>query len=195
MANSQVVAYTTFIASEAFLADKSLVDKALDYLKKREGALRYISLSSRMFDVWETYEVIDKTLKSANFLGFMMTFNTLIEAGDCSWQHIDFDEDPFNALGSPITELSIGRPKEGHPREELYSIVLQLKENSSLYPGVHHPLTWGVVRQTSEFVLAIGWDSVQAHLNAIQVPPAKPLAAKLSDISDLVVHHIILYKI
>lgn len=50
MANSQVVAYTTFIASEAFLADKSLVDKALDYLKKREGALRYISLSSRMFD-------------------------------------------------------------------------------------------------------------------------------------------------
>lgn len=114
--------------------------------------------------VWETYEVIDKTLKSANFLGFMMTFNTLIEAGDCSWQHIDFDEDPFNALGSPITELSIGRPKEGHPREELYSIVLQLKENSSLYPGVHHPLTWGVVRQTSEFVLAIGWDSVQVRV-------------------------------
>uniref|UniRef100_A0A8H7XT22 Uncharacterized protein n=1 Tax=Psilocybe cubensis TaxID=181762 RepID=A0A8H7XT22_PSICU len=93
-----------------------------------------------------------------------------------------------------MTELSIGNPKIGHS-QELGSRVGILKRNSISYNGVYQPLAWGTIRQTSQFVLAIGWDNVQAHLNAIHIPPVKPLAElNLSDISDLVVSHVILHR-
>ncbi|PPQ77492.1 hypothetical protein CVT25_011362 [Psilocybe cyanescens] len=200
MSSTQFVEHVSFVASEAFLADNALFDQLKAWLDKNgEGVFLGFDVQdpthAHAFVLWQSFEHLINASQHPDFLpGFMTPFSALVASG-LTVLHIDFDGNPTTAFSAPVTELSVVTPKEGHTQEEVNAIITQFKESAAAVPGVHTPLVWGNIRKTVEYALAAGWDSVEAHLNAVTVPPVDALAGRLFGISDVVVKHITLKKV
>ncbi|KAH9477834.1 hypothetical protein JR316_0010066 [Psilocybe cubensis] len=200
--STSVLEVISFTASEAFTADHSLVDKGLEYLKNAEGSLSVFTgfqvedpKKAYIFIVWKAYENSLNVPKREDYPAYIASTAHLI-AGDWSLQHVELDLDPTAALSAPVTEISKVTPKEGFTQSDVDAIIVQLREHADVIPGAHAPLPWGKIIQAPEtYTLAVGWDTVQAHQNAVQVPPIDKLAGRLFQISDLVVSHVALHRI
>lgn len=79
-------------------------------------------------------------------------------------RHILFDVNAISALSAPITEICTCTPKEGQDQSEIDALIHQLQGNTHLFPGVHPSPAWGKVKQNSEYIFVIGWDSLEVSL-------------------------------
>lgn len=110
--------------------------------------------------VWEKYEYFEKLISSESFPTFRDNFRTL--GIDPSLRHILFDVDATSTFSAPITEIATFAPKEGHTQDEINALIQQLRrDNGHLIAGMHPSPSWGKVKQNTDHILAIGWDTIE----------------------------------
>ncbi|KIM43415.1 hypothetical protein M413DRAFT_444241 [Hebeloma cylindrosporum] len=194
-----IVEIVSFTASPAALADVSLGDASLKYTKNAEGALSVVrgfqvEDKTRGYTVitWESLDHHKKMTERDDYPAFVESLKPTL-ASPLQIQHVQFDGDATAAFTAPVTEITIAKPKEGKTRADIEAVIEEIKKNSHLVKGAHPPLAWGKVQQEPEaYVLAIGWDSVEAHLTAVKVAPIDSLVAKLAEVADYDLKHVTL---
>jgi len=189
-----VVEFAWFSASDSLKADYSLINPALDHIKKAEGCINvYYGYAEEDKDVvclvivWESYEHHKALTDDPSYssVGDKL-IRPIIGAIAPTIYHVEFTTDFYPAFGSPITEVLSGKAKEGKSQEEFKAA---LKVVSDLI--VSAPYASGEAREEpGKYFVLIGWESAEAYSD---VPSnekfAQPLQ-NLREIGDLKLIHV-----
>ncbi|KAF8956993.1 hypothetical protein BDZ97DRAFT_137718 [Flammula alnicola] len=168
-----IVEIVSFTASEALLADPSLGDAAVEYLKMAEGcqkALRGFQVKDKtkayLVVTWDSYNSYEKLQKRGDYPSFVESMKENL-SGAPVVQHLDFDVDSSNAFGAPVTELATITPKDGHSQEDLDVLLAEFREEASKTKSLTPPIAVGKIKQIPEaYLTALGWDGVEIHADA-----------------------------
>ncbi|TFK40844.1 hypothetical protein BDQ12DRAFT_680132 [Crucibulum laeve] len=169
------IEFAVFPASEAFLKDEKVLYPAVDWVSKADGYIKsYYGIQSEdkktlyLALFWDTYEHHKTLMESKEYAELIGLLKPSI-GGKVDMQHVVFSDDATTVLTAPTTEIAIIKKKEGHSVESVKSAIHNLstavdKDNVSYVPSVYGP----TVEDAETFLLAIGWDSVEAHTKAVE---------------------------
>ncbi|KAF9485804.1 hypothetical protein BDN70DRAFT_459393 [Pholiota conissans] len=119
-----------------------------------------------------------------------------LSSGAVSIQHVNFGIDTKSAFTAPVTEIATMKAKEGHTQVAVDGAISALSKNQHLAKGAHPPISWGLIKETPELtILAIGWDSIEAHAASYTVAPFDKLVASLQSTVDASAKHLVLKRV
>jgi len=189
-----------FRASEVFLANPNLLDEAKKELLGIKGlvsAHRGIQVEDgitayALFE-WETIQDHMNLKNDKSRYEPLMNQLRLAIAGQYEVQHIELKQDPSKAMSAPTTEFVRLTLKEGKSKEELVSLLDKISKELDGAKGAYPPATWGPsVENEGTFIHLVGWDNVEAHMEAIQanIDIFKSYIGPLSEIADIKQWHV-----
>ncbi|KAK2465360.1 hypothetical protein APHAL10511_002714 [Amanita phalloides] len=178
-----VVEIHRFLASDAFIADQSIAKQLLDILKGIKGQIRrYYGLQVEdnktgfLVLVWESYEDFADIKNNPSYSAIIEVFKTLHMEGPQSQIHVLFNGDTTPVFNAPVTEFTFANAKEGvvstieERKKGFDAILTKLKPAQGL-----HGVVSGEIRGDPDTLSAVlGWDSVDAHIQAITAEELKP---------------------
>jgi len=193
-----VLEIALFPGSDSYLADPTLLEPALDFLTRVEG---WISTYTGVFledkktvllaIQWETYEHHKNLMERSDYpdLGALLKPSL---GGKVSLQHVEFNRDVTNGLTSPTLEIVWFNAKPELSQIELMKMVDQLGNALAEAKGCHSPIGWGESQENpGRIVCAIGWDSYDAHIDALKEGTMAQVSPKLRAATiDLFMFHV-----
>ncbi|ETW78017.1 hypothetical protein HETIRDRAFT_148734 [Heterobasidion irregulare TC 32-1] len=163
----------SWVASDAYLQDKSIVEGGVKFVLGVKGVLQVWSglqiEKSRLFmvTVWDSIEShkaleADKEQygKSLGLLGPTMAANPEVEL-----YHAELDEDYPAAFNSPTVEFALITPtEEGATVETFKTLLAKLKVEAYKDTCTVLALSWGTIVEKPQTLLGVvGWKSIEAH--------------------------------
>ncbi|KAF6757405.1 hypothetical protein DFP72DRAFT_891065 [Ephemerocybe angulata] len=162
-------------ATEAYLENPAILKPVLEALRKTPGVIKQW-IGARVEDKklvhhvieWESFEAKDKfdaSPSSEELLALVKPASN----GEPTFYTLTVDHPADGVLAAPITEYAIATVTEEH-KEELVSLLKSLgSELVTSVKSCYGPPSLGQVRESSgKVVLLLGWDTVQAHLDAVK---------------------------
>ncbi|KAJ7459934.1 hypothetical protein FB451DRAFT_1182208 [Mycena latifolia] len=158
----------TFPVSEAFLSNPEIFKAPLDVIKTADGHIRYYLPSNSVAQVWQSYEHHKKLIGEPSYTSLIEALKPAA-AGKLERHHVDIAGDANTALSSPATEFVVFTVKpEGSP-EKLVPLLEELGKGLDISVGAHPPCMWGPsIEDKTKFLLVVGWDTVEAHWEAVK---------------------------
>ncbi|KAJ3542491.1 hypothetical protein NMY22_g3502 [Coprinellus aureogranulatus] len=174
-----VVEIATFPASEAFIADPTLLNGPItNILAKADG---FIS-------AYVGFQVEDQ--KTA----YLVVAQNQLSSGAIKIQHVEFagrcHPSPSTLLLTEVANCQAegGQGQGGFRRIHSYDSRKRLKP----FQVIHDPGAYGeVIEEQRSFYLVLGWESVEAHKAVVSSGgPGKEVVAKFLDLVDMTVVHV-----
>jgi len=171
-----VLEIALFPASNAHIADQTIMDPALAFAAKVEGSIgiyRGIQLEDKktalLAIVWETYEHHKRMMERDDYKD-VIALLTPSFAGSLDLQHVDFQRDVRNGLDARVTELTLLDVKP-EAKDTFSSYTKDLFNELETAKGCHRPIAGAFSRENPEtFALLIGWDSLEGHQEEMKKP-------------------------
>ncbi|RDB18022.1 hypothetical protein Hypma_000708 [Hypsizygus marmoreus] len=190
-----IVEIVKFPGSDAFVADQLVFKSALDILLNAAGVISVYygkqvedGTTGYLVVVWETYEDHTRSKEHAKYPDLLESLR-LAASGPLDVQHVPFDIDSSAVFGAPATEIAIITPKADASKDVFSSTFRTLREELIKEKSCHSVI-WGESRERSpSIVLAIGWDSVQAHADAVAGGVFPDIIGSLSALADINLTH------
>ncbi|TEB39781.1 hypothetical protein FA13DRAFT_1723994 [Coprinellus micaceus] len=189
-----VVEIASIPASEAFLADLTLIDGPVaNIVGKAEGFISaYVGLqiedqkTAYLIVLWESLEAHQKLIGDPIYPTLISQLAPAV-AGALKLQHVEFTGDVAIAFGAPVTEVAVSKLREGKSKEDVDTFMPVMVEASKVPPVAHGPCAYGeVIEEPGTFYLVLGWDSPEAHRAVTGVEgPGKEVVKKFREIVDL----------
>ncbi|EGO23818.1 hypothetical protein SERLADRAFT_356596 [Serpula lacrymans var. lacrymans S7.9] len=189
-----------FKASDAYKADPSSLHGLFDTLATTEGMSgTYYGFEtedpSNLFTVhvWDTKEA---SLAFRNRKDFDDVVAASLPAfgSQPDVSHVQFTSDVIRPLAAPATEFVTFTLKEGQSVENLLPLVKQLYEGVAITPTAHGS-SWGpVIGKPDVYYGILGWDTVQAHWDAVSAGPLKVIIDNVKEIAAISLVHALLKK-
>ncbi|TFK40845.1 hypothetical protein BDQ12DRAFT_711448 [Crucibulum laeve] len=191
------VEFVVFPASDALLADESVIFPALDFISKVEGYIKTywgLQLEDKKTlywaIVWESYEH-HKAFMQSSELHVLISHLKVALGGKPTIQNVVYSDDATNAFTAPTTELVTFKKKDGST-DELKAGLRYIADIVDKLEKTHPPTVFGpTIEDPSVFFAAAGWDSLEAHQEALA---AKSLGEKgvafIATVDASVVHAI-----
>ncbi|KDR82944.1 hypothetical protein GALMADRAFT_238635 [Galerina marginata CBS 339.88] len=195
-----VVEIAWWPASDALLADPTIVAPALEYISKVDGCLGIYSglveedkKTVYAFIVWETVEHHKTLMKHPEYPAVLGLAPSV--GGELKLNHVNYIKDFVPALTAPTTEILGITLKEGKTKEDLENVLNKLAVRIDAANSKYAPVTWGpTVEDPKKFFLSIGWDSAKAHGDIVGEPSFLPDLTELRSTADLNMSHASLKK-
>jgi len=109
-------------------------------------------------------------------------------------QHVDFQTDVAPVLEAPTTEIGVLTPRRDVPISHFHVTATLLREGL-LKEEPCHAMAWGESRENKgTWVLASGWDSLQAHLDTVSTGGFLDLIDGLEERAAIFIEHTNLVK-
>ncbi|TFK74836.1 hypothetical protein BDN72DRAFT_955493 [Pluteus cervinus] len=184
----------TFQASPAYLKDRSIFNGIFKEVLSALGC-KGLYFGQQLEDektgylliVWETYEHHKALIDSAGYGQIVAQLKTGIdETAPVPFEliHIPLDTDPTAALEAEVTEVAIFTPKADKV-ETVIPELRNLEQELNKVKGSRPPSTLNEVREKpGNWGFIVGWDSVEAHTSAVQVPAIKAIIDKVLGSKD-----------
>ncbi|KDR82943.1 hypothetical protein GALMADRAFT_134467 [Galerina marginata CBS 339.88] len=195
-----VVEIAWWPASDALLADPTVVGPALEYISKVDGCLGiYSGLAEEdkktvyAFIVWETVEHHKTLMKHPEYPAILGLAPSV--GGELKLNHIEYIQDFVPALTAPTTEILGISLREGKTREDLEKALAAVNSKVEVANPKYAPVAWGpTVEDPQKFWLNIGWESAKAHGDIMKQPSFLPELTELRSTAVLNMHHVSLKK-
>ncbi|KAF8895322.1 hypothetical protein BD779DRAFT_717299 [Infundibulicybe gibba] len=101
-----------------------------------------------------------------------------------SAQRFAYVANPTNALDAPTTEFAVLTLRPGAQKEDLRRSLAALAAELDKVNAKHAPCAWGEsADQSGEFLMTIGWDSVDVHMEAVRTGPAREIIDSFNRLS------------
>ncbi|KAG5339727.1 hypothetical protein C0989_003912 [Termitomyces sp. Mn162] len=190
-----------FLGSDEFVADNLVLKDALSIVAKTEGCIRppYYGIQTEDnrtgygFVIWESYEHHMKARKKDSYPALLAALKRA-HSGPSDVQHADFDVDVEPALDSPVTEVVTLVRKPDVSEKEAMDLVTKLRE-AMIAQGACHSVTVGESRENKgTLFLLLGWESVQAHYDAVSKGALPEIIKELYLVNELELKHVKLTK-
>ncbi|KAF5382663.1 hypothetical protein D9615_002902 [Tricholomella constricta] len=194
------VAVIRFPGSDAFVADPLVLKDALNILVKADGVIStYYGIqtedgrSGYLVVIWETYEHHMNFKQHVSYPG-LLTAVSLARSGPLDIQHVDFDRDAVLSFDVPATELVFMTPKAGVSLDDFHDKLATLREHL-IKDTTCHAIAVGASRENKgTWLMVLGWDSVQAHVDAVSEGIFPELVKNLFAVADIDLKHTNLVK-
>ncbi|KAF9565771.1 hypothetical protein CPC08DRAFT_704467 [Agrocybe pediades] len=195
-----VVEIATWVLSDAYYADPTIVDRGIEFLLNTEGCQSvYWGFTEGdkkaifLFIVWEAYEhhkaLIDRP-GYPDIIGFVPSIGE-----GASMKHVEFNKDFEAALGAPLTEVVLATVHEGKEPADLAKAFEALANGVNAANPKYAPATWGVTLESSrEYYAAIGWDSMKAFRDTVGAGSITDLVKDVVAIAKPTLSHVSLKK-
>ncbi|EGN98245.1 hypothetical protein SERLA73DRAFT_74474 [Serpula lacrymans var. lacrymans S7.3] len=208
-----------FKASDAYKADPSSLHGLFDTLATTEGmsgtyygfetedpsnlftvhGITTFLVISSPFLIWSSIPVWDTKEASLAFRN-RKDFDDVVAASLPAFgsqpdvSHVQFTSDVIRPLAAPATEFVTFTLKEGQSVENLLPLVKQLYEGVAITPTAHGS-SWGpVIGKPDVYYGILGWDTVQAHWDAVSAGPLKVIIDNVKEIAAISLVHALLKK-
>ncbi|KAJ7069763.1 hypothetical protein C8F01DRAFT_527375 [Mycena amicta] len=189
-----------FPISEAFVSSPDTFKAPLDVIKTAQGHIKsYYGVqvedkqSGYFVSVWETYEDHLKLIAEPGYQSLVQILRpATIDSSKFNRNHIDVSTDPLAALSSPAVEFVVFTLKNGPTdADKLVPLLTELESGLNAAAGAHPPCIWGQSREDkSKFLLVVGWDTVEAHWEAVKEGTGlHATVGKIASLADLVIGH------
>jgi len=185
---------------------KSMAD-LVEYLKTTKG---YISThhgpqvedntKAYSFVEWQTYEdhkvILDSPTYDVDVIAKVLPALSSVSPPSLKSIHVQFDIDPTKVLDAPVIEIIVltMKPECKIKKEELKALLAVFRANVD---KIALSTAWGQAKEDEDlFVEIVGWESVEAHIQARKSAPeeARKLIASLGELATATVNHIKLVK-
>ncbi|KAF7346426.1 hypothetical protein MSAN_01870500 [Mycena sanguinolenta] len=185
-----------FPVSDTFVSNPDIFKAPLDIIKGAEGhkgsyyGLQIEDKKTGYFvSVWDSYEAHQKVIKDPNYAGIIEALKPAV-SGPFERHHINVSSDPTAALTAPAVEFVVFTLKDG-AADKLTPLMEELGAGADTAAGAHPPCAWGQsVEDKNKFLLVIGWDTVQAHWDAVKEGTAlHGIVVKIKEFADLWIGH------
>ncbi|KAF8959134.1 hypothetical protein BDZ97DRAFT_1761634 [Flammula alnicola] len=193
----EIISFGT--SDKRVLEDVKKGNSSLSYISKSEGCLRVMQGYALEDDqrayiiiIWETYGCYRKSAIKEKYFSFI-TYLQDIPVSGLSIRHFEVDANPLNALSAPITEIVMLKSRKADLcwEEDLNTAVSGIKKDLYLVKGGHPPVLWGGIKEVpGSYFMIIGWDSVEAHLQASKELPLQKYVKKILEITRIEPKHI-----
>ncbi|KAI0056116.1 hypothetical protein BV25DRAFT_1832582 [Artomyces pyxidatus] len=196
---SKTYEFASWPASEAYLSNPSIIQPVFGYLKASKGINEiYQGLQTEqpniyVINTWDELKdhqnlIEDKENYSA--LG-VHTARTRSENSEESIVHAIFLEDPRGAFGAPVTEIAHITPKEGVAPGAVEEVLVAILGWRSDPDVVVRGGAYGrLVEKPETFVLVLGWDTVEDHINTVTAGAPEQVVAKLKSVGLVELVHV-----
>ncbi|KAF8627398.1 hypothetical protein AX17_006213 [Amanita inopinata Kibby_2008] len=193
-----VVEVLRFPASEAFISNRASTAKPLlDIASAAEGNIHTFyglqiedNKTGFVVIVWETYEHHKKLIDSPSYRQVREALGPLV-AGEPQMLHVSFNTDITAAFKAPTTEFAFLKAKAGSSKKDCEETIQQLLDLLAPSKGLYPPPAWGESREVSDlFVTTIGWENVDAHVQAANQEEVKLSLGKGAGLFDATVTHV-----
>ncbi|KAI0048906.1 hypothetical protein FA95DRAFT_1557485 [Auriscalpium vulgare] len=185
-------------ASEAFLADHSIIGPVYDALTDRAGTNEiYTGVQVEAQNVfcvvsWDKLkDHLDYINDAENYKQLIADLNkTRADVNVIDLVHAQFLSDPRSTFTAPVTEFAYLTPKEGVAKEVVQEIILKIVDHSNDPKSTPRSAAYGSLLEKPEtFLLVLGWTSAQEHADAIKGGDLGELVADLrSNVDGRIVH-------
>ncbi|KAF8835641.1 hypothetical protein BDN67DRAFT_937727 [Paxillus ammoniavirescens] len=98
-------------------------------------------------------------------------------------------EETKGALGAPITEFVTFTLKEGKTMTDLEPLVKELHQKLAGAPKFHGDSWSVVIDKPNVYHGILGWDTVEAHWDAVKDGPCKEVIDRIKQVADLWLVH------
>ncbi|KAF8073751.1 hypothetical protein FPV67DRAFT_763649 [Lyophyllum atratum] len=190
-----------FPASDEFVTDPLILEDALETLINTEGVISpHYGLQTEdgrtgyLVVIWKTYEHHMNLMRQPSYPGLIACL-TRARSGPLDLQHVDFDNDIAPALEAPATEFAFMTPKPGASIDDFKAKLKVLGDTMTKEGVCRVPLGLGEsTEHKGTWVMVIGWDSVQAHKDAVSKGPYPELIKSLQELAYIDLKHANLVK-
>ncbi|KAJ7848873.1 hypothetical protein B0H14DRAFT_2767090 [Mycena olivaceomarginata] len=170
-----LIQLATFSASEEFASSTdifkepvNLITGAEDYKGSFYGLQVEDKKTGYFISVWESSEHRQKLVKDASYAGITEKLKPAV-AGQFETVHANVSCDPNPALSAPVVAVGILTLKAGGSADKLRSLLEELGERADTVAGARPPCIRGQsIEDKSKFLVAIGWDSLEIHMQLIK---------------------------
>ncbi|KAG6377090.1 hypothetical protein JVT61DRAFT_1141 [Boletus reticuloceps] len=183
-----------FTASKGYKSGSVSLDGPLAEVKKANGLKQsYVGYETEDDTVvfwvndWVSKDACDAFTKQADY--------PRIEAGsrpafgsEPTTNYVEF-EDTKGGLGAPITEFVTFTLKEGKSMAELEPLVQKLHELLQGTPRFHGDSWALIIDKPNAYHGILGWDTVQAHWDAVSSGPLKEVIDRVKLIAEVWLVH------
>ncbi|KDR82942.1 hypothetical protein GALMADRAFT_238631 [Galerina marginata CBS 339.88] len=183
-----VVEIAWWPASDALLADPTIVAPALDYISKVDGCLSiYSGLAEDKktvyaFIVWETIEHHKELMKHPEYPAVLGLAPSV--GGELKLNHITYVQDFVPSLTAPITEILGLTLKEGKTKEDLVNVFNNVGQIIDAANSKYAPVAWGqALEDPQKFWVTLGWDSAKAQEDFAHQPSFLPSLMEMQSIA------------
>ncbi|KAF8073749.1 hypothetical protein FPV67DRAFT_1650552 [Lyophyllum atratum] len=195
-----IVEIERFLGSDAFVADPLVLKDALDILLDVDGVISvHYGIQTEdgrtgyLIVIWETYERCMDFEQQPSYVELQSCLS-LARSSFLDSQHIDFDEDAAPSLEAPTTEIATLNPQPGVSLHNFHIRAMLLREGL-VHEETCHSVAWGESKEKKgSWILAIGWDSMQDHLDAVSTSMFPELIGSLEERAAIYVEHTNLVK-
>ncbi|KAJ7342714.1 hypothetical protein DFH08DRAFT_873413 [Mycena albidolilacea] len=195
-----ILQITSFPASDAFIATPDIFKAPIDVIKSAEGykssfyGLQIEDKKTGYFiSVWESYELRQKFLADPRAAGLVEKLKPAV-AGKLERHHIDVSGDPTAAFSSPVVSITVLTLKSDAAPEKLAALLEELEKGARTTAGAR-AIMWGQsLEDKNNFLLIGGWDSLEAHQEAIKGGAQLATTSQVRALVDASVGHSALKK-
>jgi len=197
LVRSSVTELCAFAASDAYLSDPSLPHAAFDLIANVDGHIssyQGIQIEDKttgyMVLAWETLEHHKKLMKHESYQTLLKATAQLY-TGDFQMEHVPFNKPIIEAMAAPVTEIISFTLKPGKLKDDLMPLLDKLFKVVDTLKGIHPPAVFGSsIEKEDRVVGLLGWDSVEAHKEAIKDEELRKVVSEVVDIAELRGRHI-----
>ncbi|KAG6816425.1 hypothetical protein H0H87_006162 [Tephrocybe sp. NHM501043] len=143
--------------------------------------------------LWETYDHHQKLKKHESYPGLIASLK-LAMSGDLNVQHVDFDEDAAAVFTSGATEVITLTPHPEVELKEFHDTLKTLRELLATENSCKSSALGESREKKGTWFWIIGWDSVQAHQDAVAEDAALKVIKQLTSLAEVEVKHVKLVK-
>ncbi|KAH7922958.1 hypothetical protein BV22DRAFT_1016311 [Leucogyrophana mollusca] len=195
-----VAEITYFEASEAYKADESTLSGPLETLSKTEGLnSSYVGYETEDPNVlfwvndWTSKAAHDALVKSDIYPSVVAASRPAF-ASQPTASYVEF-HDTVGPFSAPATEFVTFTLNKGQTIDKLEPLVAQLKAQLVGTPKFHGASWAPVIGKPDVYFGILGWDSVQAHWDAVSGGPLKATIDQVKEIATLWLVHAHLKKV
>ncbi|KAF8158088.1 hypothetical protein B0H34DRAFT_797503 [Crassisporium funariophilum] len=199
-----IVELVWWSATDEFLSTlSSNLKPTLDYVSKANGCLAiYAGLEEEdstnvwMAFIWQTFEHHKAMMERPDYPAMVARLKPYFRDGQMKMAHVEFNHDTAAAFSAPLTTVTRLTPKAGQSQEDLEATITNVgRVLASVGRGSHAPIAWGELQEErDQFLLVIGWDSLEIHREFSNNKDNKETIQELYDRADIQMVHVRLSK-
>ncbi|KAG6829894.1 hypothetical protein H0H92_003027 [Tricholoma furcatifolium] len=189
-----------FPGSDAFVDNPLIMKDCLSILVKSEGCISpYYGVqveddrTGYLFVIWETIDHHTKLMNAEVYPELKQSLG-LACSGPLDMQHVDFDGDAAAVFASPAMELVTMVPHSGVDLKEFHDLITDLRTNLLAASSCHFVTLGESTENKGTWFLLVGWDSVEAHYEAVGKGAVVEIIKDLHRVSKIELKHSIISK-
>ncbi|KAF9565779.1 hypothetical protein CPC08DRAFT_747796 [Agrocybe pediades] len=199
-----VVEVATWTASKSYLENPAEVLKPVSEFFKKTGGWESFHYGVTEEDGttfflllgWESLDAHKALIAAPGYPQSTGLMAAMDLTEPLSMNHIEFNRDYLSALTAPVTEIVLLTLNEGKTKEDLNRVFDSLAAKVDEVNSKYEPCAWGQsLEAPDKFYLIIGWDSVQAHEDAVKDESFHPVLTELQATANLKILHTKLQKL